>query len=164
MKSLQAAMATFKDQLEDGELIMAYQGLMAFFRELRTHFEKNHPNYAVPGNIYYGYLDMTYFAVIPPTLKSHKLKIAIVFDYEHFRFEVWLSGSNRKVQAEVWQQLQDDKVLPYRLANDPKTMDYILAAILVEDPDFSDLEMLTAEIETGTSKFIHKVEQMLERL
>ena len=101
MGSLQSAMVTFRRQLKSNDLIEAYQGLMAFFRELRSHFQKAYPHYSVPSNIYYGYLDMTYFAVIPPALKPHKLKIAIVFDYEHFRFEVWLSGANRKVQAEV---------------------------------------------------------------
>jgi hypothetical protein len=32
-------------------------------------------------------MDMTYFAIFPPCLKSHDLKVAIVFNYDAFRFE-----------------------------------------------------------------------------
>ena len=164
MGSLQSAMATFRRQLEDGDLIEAYQGLMAFIRELRSYFQKKYPHYVVPRNIYYGYLDMTYFAVIPPALRPHRLKIAIVFDYEHFRFDVWLSGTNRKIQDGIWQQLKGLKHAPYRLADDPKTEDYVLAGVVVENPDFSNLEALKAEIESGTMKFIQNIEQLLGSL
>jgi len=152
---------SFKKQLEQGDLIAAYQGLMAFFRDLRSHFEKQHPDYAVPSNIYYGYLDMTYFAVIPAALKAHKLKIAIVFEYETFRFEVWLSGANRGVQGKIWKLVKDSGWTKHRLAEDPKRMDYVLAHILVNDPDFSDLSALTAEIERGTLEFIGDIEGFL---
>lgn len=161
MSTLQAAMAIFKRQIEDGDLIVAYQGLMAFFRELRSHFEKRFLDFSVPSNIYFGYLDMTYFAVIPPALKHHKLKIAIVFDYAHFRFEVWLSGANRKVQADVWQRIKDKVPKIYHLADDPKAIDYVLTSNLVEEPDFGNLQTLTAEIERGTLAFIADVEEML---
>ena len=133
MKSFEAAMGTFQQQLKDGDLIEAYQGLMAFIRELRTHFEKTYPDYTVPTHIYYGYLDMTYFAVIPPALKPHKLKIAIVFDYERFRFEVWLSGANRKVQAEVWKQWKENPAGIYRLADDPKAAHLSFSSLTLED-------------------------------
>jgi hypothetical protein len=154
-------MVTFRRQLEGGDLIEAYQGLMAFFRELRSHFKKTYPHYSVPSNIYYGYLDMTYFAVIPPALKPHKLKIAIVFDYEHFRFEVWLSGANRKVQARVWNHWRENPAGSYRLADDPKVQDYVLADNLVEEPDFNDLTALKAAIEQGTLNFISNIEGRL---
>jgi hypothetical protein len=41
---------------------------------------------------------MTYFAVVPPSLKRRARKIAIVFNYEAFRFEAWLSATNRQLQ------------------------------------------------------------------
>jgi hypothetical protein len=161
MNGLQDAMRIFKEQLQQGDLITAYQGLMVFFRDLRSHFEKQFPDYKVPSNIYYGYLDMTYFALIPPALESHRLKIAVVFEYATFRFEAWLSGANRDVQARAWGWLKDSDWDKHRLADDPRTIDYILAHVLVDDPDFSDLPALTAQIERGTLDFIWDVEGFL---
>ena len=161
MNGLQEAMRTFKGQLEQGDLITAYQGLMVYFRELRSHFETQYPDYTVPSNIYYGYLDMTYFSVIPPSLKPLKLKIAIVFEYTSFRFEVWLSGANRDIQAKVWGWLHESGWEKYRMADDPRTIDYVLAHTLVDDPDFSDLAALTAEIDHSTLDFIWDVEGFL---
>lgn len=65
--------------------------------DLRIHFKNRYPNYSISG-LYQGYLDMTYFAIVPPALKQRDLKIAIVFNYDAFRFEAWLAGTNRQVQ------------------------------------------------------------------
>ena len=69
MGSFSASMDEFKSQLQRGYLQEAYYGLMEYFRELRTHFVDAYPEYDVPSNIYYGYLDMTYFSVVPEPLK-----------------------------------------------------------------------------------------------
>ena len=60
--------------------------------DLRTHFKDRYPKYSVSG-LYQGYLDMTYFAVVPPSFKRRGLKIAIVFNYGAFRFEAWLAAT-----------------------------------------------------------------------
>lgn len=65
---------------------------------LRTHFHKKYPDAFVSGSIYYGYMDMTYFSFTPKSLQQRKLKIAIVFVHESFRFEVWLAAYNKQVQ------------------------------------------------------------------
>ena len=97
MSSLQQAMDLYKKQLQGGQIITAYQGLMAYFNGLRLHFQKGYPHYQVPSNIYYGYMDMTYFAIIPETLKERDLKVAVVFPHPEFRFEAWLAARNKKV-------------------------------------------------------------------
>jgi hypothetical protein len=154
-------MAEFKKQLTGGYLQEAYQGLMEYFRQLRAHFKKAYPAYSVPSNIYYGYLDMTYFAIIPESLKRRKLKIAIVLVYDEFRFEVWLSGANRNVQAEYWKLIKESSWDKYQLASNPRTEDYVIGHILSSDPDFRDLTALTAQIEAGTLSFIREVEVFL---
>lgn len=50
---------------------------------------------------------MTYFSVIPKSIKERKLKIAIVFLHTAFRFEAWLSGLNRQVQTQYWELFKD---------------------------------------------------------
>ncbi len=157
-ESFMQAMEAFKAQLEEGSLIEAYQGLMDYIRDLRSHFENSFPEYGLPGNIYYGYLDMTYFSILTPSLKSRQLKVAVVFVYRPFRFEVWLSGRNRKVQEVTSLAIQRAGWQTYPLTPDPAKADSVLDHVLVEDPDFSNLEKLTSRIEEGTVKFIQAVE------
>lgn len=155
-------MAEFKQQLAKGYLQQAYFGLMEFFRQLRTYLKKNHPDCSLTG-IYYGYMDMTYFACTPGTLGKRNLKIAIVFDYETFSFEVWLSGANRDVQAEYWNMIKEAGWDKYSLSLDPRREDYVLSRSLGADPDFSDLDALTGQIEAGMLALTKDVENFLSK-
>lgn len=154
-------MQEYHRQLEKGVIQQAYRGLMQYMLELRSHFEKKFPAYEVPGNLYSGYMDMTYFAVIPGFLKDRKLKTAVVFLHGAFRFEVWLSGYNRQVQAEYWKRINYSNWRKYRLVADPLKADAIIEHVLVEAPDFVDLDALTEKIEHGTIRFIGEVENFL---
>ena len=90
MESFHEFVNEYRKQLEKGAIQKAYKGLMEYIMTLRTHFKNKYPDYLVSGSIYYGYMDMTYFAFSPKSLKDRNLKIAIVFVYNPFRFEVWL--------------------------------------------------------------------------
>ena len=96
------SMNEYKRQLEKGAIQEAYRGLMDYFNALRVYFEKKYPDHSVSGSVYYGYVDMTYFAIFPKSFKRRKLKVGIVFLHEAFRFEVWLFGNNKNVQAKYW--------------------------------------------------------------
>jgi hypothetical protein len=163
MGSFPEAMNEYKRQLKRGYIQDAYQGLMEYFRDLKSHFKNEYPEYSVSGSIYYGYMDMTYFSLFPESLKRRKLKIAIVFLHDTFRFEVWLSGSNRNVQTKYWKLLKESGWQKYPIASNPKAVDYVLDHILINNPDFSDLDILTRQIESGTLKFIRDVEGFLSR-
>jgi len=163
MGSFPASMDEYKKQLKRGYLQEAYQGLMVFFRDLRAHFKNKYPGYSVSGSIYYGYMDMTYFSIFPESLKCRKLKIAIVFIHETFKFEVWLSGSNRNVQTKYWKMLKENEWDKYHLASNPRAVDYVLDHSLINNPDFSDLDSLTRQIERGTLEFIKDIEGFLSR-
>jgi hypothetical protein len=153
-KSFSAAMADYREQLQKGSIQVAYRGLMDYMQSLRTYFQKIHPDYDVPGSVYFGYMDMTYFAIFPPALKDRKLKIAVVFLHAAFRFEVWLSGANRKVQEDAWNLLSENGWKKCKLVSDPVRSDSIAEYTLVQDPDFGNLDELTREIESGTLHFI----------
>ena len=161
MGSFPDSMNEYKKQLKKGYIQEAYQGLMEYIRDLRSHFTNKYPNYSVSGSIYYGYMDMTYFSLFPEFLKSRKLKIPIVFVHDTFRFEVWLSGSNRNIQTKYWELLKESDRHKYTLAPDPRAVDYVLDHILINNPDFSDLDTLTGQIESGTLEFIRYVEGFL---
>lgn len=164
MNNFHESMMDYRSQLAKGNIQQAYRGLMEYLAGLRTHFQKRFPDYEVPRNMYTGYMDMTYFALIPEFFKQRKLKIAIVFLHEEFRFEVWLSGVNRQVQAQFWQQLKDINLEQYHLVADPVKADAIIEHVLAADPDFSDLASLTETIEKGTTRFFKDMKGFLSEL
>jgi hypothetical protein len=162
MEPLQSYMDDYRKQLEKGHLQKAYQSLMQYIMDLRTQFSKNYPEYA-PGNIYQGYMDMTYFALIPETLKKLKLKIAVVFVYETFRFEVWLAAQNKQVQNQYWKLFKESNWKKYRIVPATQGADSILEHTLADNPDFGDLKKLTDQIEKGTLSFIRDIEEFFAK-
>jgi hypothetical protein len=164
MRTFPESMDEYREQLQKGAIQQAYRGLMEYMLSLRAYFQKQYPEYDVPGSLYFGYMDMTYFAIIPPELKQRKLKVAVVFLHEAFRFEVWLSGSNRQVQVDFSNLLRGKGWDKYKLTADPEASDSILEHILVAEPDFSDLDALTKMIEIGTIKFIGDLEDLISEL
>ena len=161
MGSFHEYMNEYRKQLEKGAIQKAYKGLMEYILDLRTHFKNKYPDYFVSGSIYYGYMDMTYFSINPKSLKLRKLKIALVFIHQAFRFEVWLAGYNKQVQSKYWQLIKQSGWNQYHIVPTTQGADSILEYVLVDNPDFSDLNALTEQIEGGTLKFIEDVESFL---
>jgi hypothetical protein len=151
----------YRKQLEKGVIQKAYKGLMEYIMDLRTYFKNKYPDYFVSGSIYYGYMDMTYFSFIPESLKQRKLKTAIVFVHESFQFEVWLAGVNKQVQSQYWKLFKESGWNKYHIVPTTKGVDSIIESVLVANPDFSDLDALTKQIESATLKFIEDVESFL---
>ena len=163
MKLLNEYINEYRKQIAKGDIKEAYKGLMEYIMSLRTHFNNKYPDYFISGSIYYGYMDMTYFSVFPKTLKDRKLKIAIVFLHETCRFEVWLAGVNKQVQSKYWKLFKESGWDKYHIVSTTEGVDSIIEHILVDDPDFSDLDALTKQIERATLKFIKDVESFLSR-
>ena len=160
MHSIQEDLEEFRRQLRNGAVQRAYAALLSYMLGLRTHFKASHPDTGVSG-LYQGYLDMTYFALFPPHLKQHDLKIAIVFNYAAFRFEAWLAGSNRQVQRRYWELFRDSRWPDYRVVAPAPGVDAIVECDLAVDFDLSDPDALTARIEAGTAAFIDDMARFL---
>jgi hypothetical protein len=79
------------------------------------------------------------------------------------RFEVWLGGYNKLIQQKYWTLFKESGWNKYHLVSTTKGVDSILEHILVEDPDFSDLDALTQQIEGAALKFIKDVERFLSK-
>jgi len=161
VESFQEYMNEYRTQLEKGAIQAAYKGLMNYFQDLRSYLKKKYADHFVSSSIYYGYMDMTYFAFFPESLKCRRLKIAIVFIHEAFSFEVWLTGYNKHVQTKYWSLFTDSDWNKYRIPSTTKGVDSILEYTVVDKPDFSDLDSLTHQIEKGTLTFITEVEHFL---
>jgi hypothetical protein len=160
MHAIQADIEELRAQLGKGSIQRAYRALLSFMMGLRTHFKNSYTGFAVSG-LYQGYMDMTYFAIVPPSLKHRGLKIAIVFNYDAFRFEAWLAGSNRKVQRQYWELFRDSQWPEYRVVTPGRGIDAIVECDLVRGSDLSDPDALTASVETGTVAFIDDIERFL---
>ncbi len=163
MASFQESMNEYKKHLERGTIQKAYQGLMEYIMGLRSYFENKYPDYSVSGSIYFGYMDMTYFSFFPEFLKRRKLKVGIVFVHSAFRFEVWLFGYNKGIQARYWKLFKESGWNKYHIPPVTKGVDSILEGILVVNPDFGDLDALTKQIEKGTLKFIEDIENFISK-
>jgi hypothetical protein len=156
-------MRLFQALLAEGAIQNTYAGLMGYFGTLKTHFKRQYPQFAQPGGTYYGMMDMTYFSLLPEFLKERQLKIAVVFVYGTFSFEVWLSGANRDIQAAYWEMIKASGWDQYTLSSNPKKEDFILGKILAADPDFGNLDLLTEQIATETAAFIIDIERFLRQ-
>ncbi len=158
--SFSECMVEYKKQLQNGMIKTAYKGLMEYIMDLRTQFYKNSPDLA-PGNIYHGYMDMTYVPLFPEPLKRRHLKIAVVFNYDQFRFEIWLAGNNKRVQNEYWELFNNSGWEKYRVVSTTRGHDSIIEHVISENPDFGNLELLTKKIESATLRFIGDIVNFL---
>lgn len=156
MPMLNDAIAEYTSQLQKGQIQTAYKGIMTFMSTLKTYLESQHPEYTSSG-LYFGYMDMTYFALTPLELKRRNLKIAIVYLHQENRFELWLGGSNRKIQAEYIDYFKGKDLGDYRLSQVSPGVDSIVEFVVCESPDFDDADGLMEIIEKQTIEFADKI-------
>lgn len=161
MDSLNNSMQEYKKQLSKGEIQKAYKGIMTFMSGLSKYLEDRYPDYTTSA-LYHGYMDMTYFAFTPLALKNKKLKVAIVYLHEAGRFEAWLGGMNRKIQADYIQWMRRKYVGNDKLSQVLPGVDSIIESILVEKPDFDHPEELKKQIETRTMEFVKEMLSIMD--
>lgn len=150
----------YTTQLGKGEIQKAYRGIMTFMSDLKTYLENKHPDFAVSA-LYPGYMDMTYFSFTPPGLRSRKLKIAIVFLHAEGRFELWLAGNNRQIQASYIELLSQIDIGEYQRSQAGPGVDSIIVSSIAGQPDFEHLEELKTHIEINTITFAKDIERIL---
>ena len=128
--------------------------------DLRAYLESKYPDYTASA-LHFGYMDMTYFAFTPSALKNIKLKIAIVFLHEECKFELWLAGNNRQIQADYIELLSHKNIGRYALSQMHPGVDSIIASLIVEQPDFDNPDELKKQIEVKTIEFAKDITSML---
>ena len=161
MESINEYIEEYTAQLSKGRIQKAYKGIMTFMSELRSYLESRHPDYTA-GSLYFGYMDMTYFAFTPTDLKSKKLEIAVVYLHENGVFEVWLAGNNRKIQAEYIALMGSENIGKYKLSQVIPGVDSIIESTLVEEPDFDHPEELKKQIEKKTMAFVKDIISIMD--
>jgi hypothetical protein len=162
MTTFQDNINEYRNQLQKGAIKSAYQGLMQFFDDLRLHLKGKYPAFFL-SDVHYGQMDYTYFYFFPKTLKRQNLKVMVLFVHGTFRFEVLLAGYNKEIQTKYLKLFKESGWSKYHLASTTKGVEYISDTVLIENPDFGDLDALTSQIETGTLNFVKDIEDFLSK-
>lgn len=135
----------YKYLLETTNLQQDYQEFITLFRFIRRQLAHTLVNFSFSGNIIENRMDFSYFQLLSPELNSIGVKLQVVFVHADFRFEIWISGYNRKIQC-LYHDYFIDKSIPYILNPHPSTVDYIFKVRLNKDIDLSDSEYLIAQL------------------
>jgi len=158
MKNFNDFVAIYKEQLEKGDIQIAYTGLVKFVMKLKSIFSKNLAHKYSFGNMLQGYMDYTYFYFSNDYLKNRKLKFGLVLNHQEMRFEIWLLGQTIDIQKKYWDLLKTTKW------NKDKTempQYSVLEAVLVVNPDFNVLDSLSQKIE---GKLIQVSDEIIDLL
>lgn len=161
MEPINEYIMEYTAQLRKGQIQKAYKGIMTFMAELRAYLESEYPDHTA-GSLYFGYMDMTYFAFTPTDLKNKRLKIAVVYLHEKNVFEVWLAGTNRNIQAEYIALMSCENIGEYKLSQAIPGVDSIMESTLVQEPDFDHPEELMKKIEKKTMAFVKDIISILD--
>ena len=161
MKSLINSLQIYQKLLQETEMQVAYRELIKFISKLQFNFKTKHPEYEVSKGLYQGYLDLSFFTFTTEQLRHKQLKIAVVFLHEELRFEAWLSGRNRTIMSTYHKNLKGYDLGEYLLTNDENGMTSIIKGILVNNPNFDNLNELATEIEYNTVRFVNDIQDIL---
>lgn len=139
----------------------AYRGIIQYLMGLKHHVKRTRPEYAVADHFYQGYMDRSFFTLHPRVLKQQKLKIWVGLNHSAGQFEIGLVGHNRSVQKKYRTLFSTLDGVPYPMYQSDS--EGIIWSILVEQPNFDDLEGLTQQIESGVDAFVQQVITVLEQ-
>ena len=160
MGTIDADIRELRKRLSEGAIQRAYKGLISYMSRLRTVFASQQGENRVSG-LYQGYFDMTYFALFPEELKARNLKLAVVFNYETFRFEVWLAARNRQSQRRYWELLLNSGYKKHPLVEPAVGIDAIVQAPLATDYSLEAEGNLTERIIEGVTAFERDISAFL---
>ncbi len=160
MKDLNEYVIAYQKQLQEGKIQIAYKGIMSFMGNLKSYLSDMHSDYLV-GALYFGYMDMTYFAITTTELKDKQLKIAVVYLHQENCFELWLSATNKKIQAQYIDKLKDKDLKGYKLSVSQPGIDSIIESRIIDHPNFNELTSLKVELDILTQDFIKDIMEMM---
>lgn len=160
MKEFNDSVNSYKKQLQIGEIQEAYAGLVKYVMKLCTTLSKNLSKSYSFGSLFQGYMDYTYFYYSNKFLKDRKLKMGLVLNHPKMQFEVWLLGQTIPIQERYWEYFKNTKWNKNRTT---KPQYSILEAVLIEKPDFNDLDRLSNQIEASLVQVSAEIIEEIKR-
>lgn len=155
-------LATYRKQINRGEIQKDYGRLMNYIKQLRNYFRKEYASDYTMGSLYQGNMDYSYISLTTQNLKKLKLKFVIIFNHRLMRFEICLSGQNKKIRRQYWELFKGSDWNSYHLAESIDDSLSIIDHVIVENPDFDNPALLTEQIDTGSREFIDEIRAILE--
>ncbi|MBC8064113.1 MAG: hypothetical protein H7Y17_04740 [Chlorobia bacterium] len=158
--NLNTLVAAYKEQLDIGDIQVAYAGLVKFVMRLKTRFTNILGDRFSFSGIFQGYMDYTYFYFANDNCRERKLKFGLVLNHQEMRFEIWLLGQTKDVQERYWNCMKHTKWIQDETM--PKYS--IFAHVLIENPDFDDLSALSETIEEGIGRITDGILESLNQI
>lgn len=159
-KDLNDYVYVYKKLLKEGDVQVAYAGLVKYVQQLRTEFYKELSNDYSVGNVLQGYMDYTYFYLSNDYLKSKKLKFGVVLNHAQANFEIWLLGTKKDVQEKCWELLKNTEWV--KVPDMPRYSVFEVA--LVSKPGFENLDKLTEELKNAYLAVSKEIVASLKKL
>ena len=159
MTNLNQYIDNYKAQLEAGDVQKVYKALMDYMMSLKSHFQKQYSDKYSFGYLSPGYMDYTYFPMFDEYMQKKKLRFGIVLNHKEVRFELWLLGRNVEIQKKYWEFFKLTK-WNEGVTTMPKYS--IFETVLVNKPNFENLDFLSQEIEIKVLAEIKEVIDFLE--
>lgn len=161
MENYNELMNNLKDQLSKGKIQKAYRYIFDIFSDLGNEIKNSQNKVISITSLYHGYLDMTYLPVTTETLKKNGLKIAIVFNYSLFQFEIWLSAVNRKKRNDVLEVISQSKWQKYKTVQNNENTDAIIEIQIKGINEFNNKNRIVSLIKKETIAFIDDIEEFI---
>jgi hypothetical protein len=159
MTNLNDIIAVYHKELRKGDILIAYNELVKFVMNTRTKMLKELDEQYTFAKILHGYMDYTYFYYTNDFLKSKKLKLGFVLNHLEMRFEIWLLGNTIPVQKEYWNLL---KSTTWNNGRTELPQYFILQAVIIDKPDFNNLEQLSLNIHQNMVKITDEIIELLK--
>ena len=153
--------ATYKKQLNQGDIKIAYEYLRKYMMVLKTYFTNQFADKYSFGNVFPGYMDYTYFYFFDNSLRNKKLRFGVVLNHQKMRFELWLLGQNAVVQDKYWELFKNTK---WNQSQTERPQYSVLEYILVENPDFDNQDALTNELSKQIIYVANNIKNYIENI
>jgi len=141
--NINSRISLYKEQVNKSDIQRTYMFLLKYVMQVKASFEKAFSKEYSCGNVSPGYLDFSYFPFYNEYLRDKKLRFGIVLNHSEMRFELWLMGQNKEIQNKYWDLLKKSTWNEGRTKK-PKYAE--LEIILVDNPDFENIDALTVDI------------------
>lgn len=149
--------------IRQNSLERGYRLILEALSLLKHQVTAYHPDFGV-GQLYQGYLDMSYIGIVTPLLQSHGLKVAVVYLHKEGRFEAWLAAKNRTIQEQYRTILREKVKEPYHVREKQAGEDAIIVTLLEKSPDFCDLQLLAKQLKEKLVQVIEDMQNVLESI
>ena len=158
---MNSRIALYKEQVNKSDIQKTYMFLLKYLMQVKASFERAFSKEYSCGYVSPGYMDYSYFSFFNDYLRDKKLRFGIVLNHSEMRFELWLMGQNKEIQNRYWDLL---KTSTWNEGRTKKPKYAEIEIVLVDNPDFENIDALTADIINRAVEEANKVIAYLKKL